>query len=84
MRRKLTMILALVLAFALILGACGGAEKTEEQKPADSAETSEGGKRDTLVVATAYDAITLDPVANNDSPSSHAMHQLYNTLIELD
>lgn len=84
MRRKLTMILALVLAFALILGACGGNEKTEEQKPADSAESSEGSARDTLTVATAYDAITLDPVANNDSPSSHAMHQLYNTLVELD
>ena len=65
MRRKLTMILALVLSFSLILVACGGAEKTEEQAPAESGESG----RDTLVVATAYDAITLDPVANNDSPS---------------
>lgn len=41
-------------------------------------------ERDTLTVATAYDAITLDPVANNDSPSGHAMRQMYNGLITLD
>lgn len=47
-----------------------------------SVSAAEG--RDTLIVATAYDSITMDPVANNDSPSSHAMHQMYEGLLSLD
>lgn len=63
----------------------GEAKESGEVKQSDEEKAaSEGSKRDTLRVATAYDAITLDPVANNDSPSSHAMHQMYQGLIELD
>ena len=69
MERKIALLLVIVMLLSLGLSACGS--------------KSEGG-RDTLTVATAYDAISLDPVANNDSPSSHAMHQMYNTLIVLD
>ena len=39
---------------------------------------------DTLVVATTYDAKTLDPCMTNDVASSNAMRQIYNTLVTID
>ncbi|MCI6603238.1 MAG: ABC transporter substrate-binding protein [Clostridiales bacterium] len=68
MKKHLSLLLALFVCLSLLLAA----------SPVQAEE------HDTLTVATAYDAITLDPVANNDSPSSHAMHQIYQGLIDLD
>nr|WP_321513758.1 ABC transporter substrate-binding protein [uncultured Pseudodesulfovibrio sp.] len=39
---------------------------------------------DTLVVATTYDAKTLDPYMTNDVASSNAMRQIYETLVAID
>lgn len=39
---------------------------------------------DTLVVATTYDAKTLDPYMTNDVASSNAMMQIYETLVTID
>lgn len=39
---------------------------------------------DTLVVATTYDAKTLDPHMTNDVASSNVMRQIYNTLVRID
>lgn len=39
---------------------------------------------DTLVVATTYDAKTLDPYMTNDVASSNAMRQIYDTLVSID
>ncbi len=39
---------------------------------------------DTLVVATTYDAKTLDPYMTNDVASSNAMRQIYETLVTID
>ena len=60
MKKHLSLLLALLVCLSFLVVA----------RPVQA----EG--HDTLTVATAYDAITLDPVANNDSPSSHAMHQI--------
>ena len=38
----------------------------------------------TLVVATTYDAKTLDPYMTNDVASSNVMKQIYNTLVCID
>ena len=50
--------------------------------PAALARTSK--HPDTLVVATTYDAKTLDPYMTNDVASSNAMRQIYETLVAID
>jgi len=50
--------------------------------PAAMARTS--SHPDTLVVATTYDAKTLDPYMTNDVASSNAMRQIYETLVAID
>ncbi len=50
--------------------------------PAALARTSK--HPDTLVVATTYDAKTLDPYMTNDVASSNAMRQIYETLVTID
>ena len=50
--------------------------------PAAMARTS--NHPDTLVVATTYDAKTLDPYMTNDVASSNVMRQIYETLVTID
>lgn len=50
--------------------------------PAALARTSK--HPDTLVVATTYDAKTLDPYMTNDVASSNAMRQIYETLVSIN
>ena len=51
---------------------CGGDEQANK------------AKKDELIVATAYDAKSLDPHAVNEVAASNVMVQIYNTLITLD
>lgn len=60
--------IVVILGFALFFSSAGFANET----------------KGTLVVATIFDAKTLDPHATNDAASSGAMLQIYETLVVLD
>lgn len=68
--------LVLLLCFCLMITVFSGCGKSDDTK----SET----KKDTLVVATAYDAKSLDPHAVNDVASSNVMTQIYGTLVQLN
>jgi len=71
--KSLVLICTLCLSVSIFSG-CGN--KSSEEV------TSTG--KDSLVVATAYDAKSLDPHAVNDVASSNVMTQIYETLVQLD
>lgn len=75
MLKKKMRVLALILSFSLIIPFLSGCGK-------DTATNGEA--KDTLVVATAYDAKSLDPHAVNDVASSNVMTQIYETLVQLN
>ncbi|MCY6484787.1 ABC transporter substrate-binding protein [Clostridium aestuarii] len=72
--RLCTLVLSVTLCTALFSG-CGSS--------GNSAKTSEKAK-DTVTVATMYDAKSLDPHATNDVASSNVMKQVYQNLVTLN
>nr|WP_330396863.1 ABC transporter substrate-binding protein [Anaeromicrobium sediminis] len=72
-------ILSILCILALLIGSLAGCGQSGEQ-----AATDEGTVKDTLVVATSYDAKTLDPHTTNDIASSSVMAQIYENLLTLD
>lgn len=70
MKNKVTFIL---LAMVLLITSC---TKKEEVKNVEV--------KDTVVIATTYDAKTLDPYATNDVASSNIMQQIYNNLVTVN
>lgn len=70
--KKIALILVVVLMMSMLAG-CGGND--------ESTGTLE---KDDLIVATAYDAKSLDPHAVNDVASSNVMLQIYDTLVTID
>ncbi|GAA0178847.1 ABC transporter substrate-binding protein [Clostridium sediminicola] len=80
-KRKLAKLCTLMLSVTLctaLLSGCGSSEKS-----GDAAKTS-GEVKDTLTVAAAYDAKSLDPHATNDVASSNVMNQIYENLVTLN
>lgn len=75
MKRRSLVLVSMLLILSMVLTACGGGK-----------ETSGGSKENDnkLVIATASDAITMDPVANNDSFSGNIMAQIYDGLVKID
>lgn len=69
--RKLALLITF-LVFALFLTACG---TTGNNGP------NNGDAKDTLTVGMGGDAVSLDPHATNDQPSSRVAKQIYDTLI---
>lgn len=78
MKRKSIMLISILLVLSLALTACGGEETTEGSSDVEDAEKKE------LVVATASDAITMDPPEQNDSFSGNIMAQIYDGLVKID
>lgn len=70
--KKIIFLLAAVLMISL-LAACGSDDSQEDI-----------ANKDELIVATGYDAKSLDPHAVNEVAASNVMLQMYNTLIALD
>lgn len=69
-KSKLSKILALVICLLIGVSMFAGCSKGEKK-----------AAKDTLTVATAYDAKSLDPHATNDVASSNVMNQIYETLV---
>lgn len=96
--KKRARIMGIILAASLGITACGGTGKpVEETKKAEEttaeakgtateskeAGTADAGKTD-LVIATATEAVTLDPQGGWDGASLYVLRQLYNGLVKLD
>lgn len=76
MLRKKMKGLVLLLCFCLMITVFSGCGNNDT--------TNGDSKKDALVVATAYDAKSLDPHAVNDVASSNVMTQIYGTLVQLN
>lgn len=78
-------ILAMLLTFAMLLGAtaCGSSSAASGASGTAAASESSKGKTD-LVIATAAEAVTLDPQDGWDGNSLYIMRQLYNGLVKLN
>ncbi|VEJ34957.1 Glutathione-binding protein gsiB precursor [Aedoeadaptatus ivorii] len=63
-------LIAAVLALAMLLTACGG-----------GGGASSGKDKDTLTIAMAEDATTMDPVIQNNIYSENVVRQIFDTLI---
>lgn len=72
-RRVLALMASLCLGVSLFTG-CGKSQTTQSQSKV----------KDSLMVATAYDAKSLDPHAVNDVASSNVMTQIYGTLVQMN
>ncbi|MBE6067977.1 MAG: glutathione ABC transporter substrate-binding protein [Clostridium lundense] len=72
-RRVLAIMASLCLGVSLFTG-CGKSQATQSQSKV----------KDFLMVATAYDAKSLDPHAVNDVASSNVMTQIYGTLVQMN
>lgn len=70
--KKIALALTVVLMLSMLAG-CGGSD-----------ESTNIEDKDELIVATAYDAKSLDPHAVNDVASSNVMLQIYDTLVTID
>jgi len=71
---KIALALIVVLMVGMLAG-CGGGGGNKSSNVED---------KDELIVATAYDAKSLDPHAVNDVASSNVMLQIYDTLVTID
>ncbi len=73
--KKLLVLLSLVLAFAMFAVGCS--------KPATEGNANDPAPevKDTLIVGQGADAVSLDPHATNDQPSSRVSKQIYETLV---
>lgn len=71
---KITAIFASLLLATSVMAGCAQS----------GTATQAGTAKDALIVATAYDAKSLDPHAVNDVASSNVMAQIYSTLVQLN
>lgn len=76
LKRKMKAVV-LVLSSCLVMSVFAGCGKSEVSK-------TDAKVKDTLVVATAYDAKSLDPDAVNDVASSNVMTQIYENLVQMN
>ncbi|MCF6463825.1 ABC transporter substrate-binding protein [Clostridium sp. Cult1] len=78
MKRKSLILISMMLILSLVLTACGGGKETGGKSDEST------GAKDKLVIATSSDAITMDPVQNNDAFSGNIMAQVYDGLVKID
>lgn len=95
--RRWGSMMAVLLAFAVLVSACSGGGSTGEKEAPSGTEQgqpsgqSQGGSQQgtakepveggTLTIATVKDAIKLDPGRTNDGPSMNVIDQIVDTLV---
>lgn len=77
LKKNVTRILALIAMTVLLVSSLAGCG---EDKKSDTA----AAKKDSLVVAMASDAKSLDPQTVNDVASSNVIAQIYETLVQIN
>lgn len=77
--KKITLLLSLILMVALIAVGCGNGG--DEPAPSTGGEETPAATKDVLIVGQGADAVSLDPHATNDQPSSRVSKQIYETLV---
>nr|WP_072513888.1 ABC transporter substrate-binding protein [Ndongobacter massiliensis] len=88
MKKSFHKVISFGLA-ALLLVACGGGKEgasstmdaSDNAGASDSASVVESGDGKTVVVATSYEASSLDPVAQNEVAATNAMVQIFEGLL---
>lgn len=90
-KRKGSILLIMLLAFAMMLAACaGGGETDENEKGNENATDGEGttdesaGEGLDFVIATLSDAARLDPHLTTDVPSYNVITNMLETLVKKD
>lgn len=86
MNNKFTKILALVLVLAVVLAGCKGQQEQTPNTPAEEpAQTgNEGEAKTDIVIATAVDFITMDPLDTNDTLSGGLQRTMMEGLFGFD
>ncbi|MEC5425416.1 glutathione ABC transporter substrate-binding protein [Virgibacillus sp. C22-A2] len=83
--RKSIMLLVLTLLLSIALAACTSEPDDSDGATASNEDSGEGeGQGGDLVIATLSDAVTLDPAASNDTPSSDIQINIFETLVTQD
>ncbi|SHI83697.1 ABC transporter substrate-binding protein [Lutispora thermophila] len=83
--KKLTKVLALALAFTLLLAGCGGsATQSTSANEGQTAETQESELKDTVIFAQGADVTSLDPHIGKETPAVTVHGQIFDTLLATD
>ncbi|WP_129600378.1 glutathione ABC transporter substrate-binding protein [Anaerophilus nitritogenes] len=77
-KKKIAVLLSFILILALFATGCGNNQSAPE---GDSGPGTPTDKKDVLIVGQGADAVSLDPHATNDQPSSRISKQIYETLV---
>lgn len=80
--QKKIYVLAFIALFSLILAAC--ASEPDDNASSDSNTTEGGSQGGDLIITTPADAVSLDPAASNDTPSSDVQRNIFETLVTQD
>lgn len=84
MKKTMLKKISLFLIMVLLIGTLSACSKSDSTTGNDKDIEASAEVQDTLTVAVGSDAKSLDPHATNDYPSSNAMKQVYDTLVEVD
>lgn len=86
-KSKLSFLMMLVLAFALVISACSSNESSapeEGEGDSDGEAVEQPAEDQVLIFARGGDSISLDYASVTDGESSRVTKQIYETLIEFD
>ncbi len=92
-RRKLALVLALALAFSLVLGACSNKESgqpsgsnggSEDNPPAGNEDNGGSGGEKVLTIASPYTIGSLTPWISNSDGDRYVIGNVYEALIEVN
>lgn len=79
--RKRSMLIALLVIFALTLSACSNDGGGSGDGTGGGSDSGKDPEEDILVVSQGADPKSMDPHASNDQPSSRVNKQIYDTLL---
>lgn len=78
------LMLLLAIMLALVVSACSGDSDDDAGKDGDAGESGAAQNGGDLVIATASDAVSLDPAGSNDVPSFDVQYNIFEKLVRQD